>query len=294
MYNIDENNLVYERDEIEVNEWRCVLNDSAGNTLCDMIAEINADSTINYTASYNKMLSFMSEQTLFEKIVIASETPGFSSPAAKVWVGGEMQRCDYLVGEDSAQPLVDILEQRFPAYQIHQSEVNVIGSYGPYREGYTAESSISWYDNFPSAPWGYPPSRPPLLKYNIDYANVYTHIQFWTGYKFNLSDNTIQVKVVHHNPLPTVTYPPFVDGQINTYYARLHNEDGTVENFNDMFFMAEADDVESYCTEHNISSPLTNTGVDPLSIMIYGLVFDGTTGIPNMMKAYESRNVLPT
>ena len=59
----------------------------------------------------------------------------------------------------------------------------------------------------------------------------------WFGYKFNLDDNTVSMKIVHRNRLPTVTYPPVPEVSYkNIYYARIHNEDGTIDNMNDMFF----------------------------------------------------------
>ena len=298
MNNIDVNDLIYERDPVETHIWRVYVNDSSGNLIMDVPAILNADGTINYEDSYTFLNQLIKQETwaTYRELV-----PSSGNPAANVFVNGQTKRVDYLISETEGRALVDIIEERFPAYDLETSDLNVVGSYGPYRPPYTAASSISFYDmdmfTDPATDFAninqYVHRRPPHSKYNVD-LNVYTDLMPWFGYKFNLDDDTVSMKIVHRNKIPTVNYPPVPEGELkNVYYARIHNEDGTIDNMNDVFFDAFWYEVEAYCTEHNIAYPIPE-GVDPTHILVWGVVFNGTTGVPVMVKGYESRDVVPT
>lgn len=299
MHNIDVNDLIYERDLVETDIWRVTINDSSGESLVSAPAVLNVDGTINYVESYNVVNNVIKD---IEFDNYKSLCPAQHNGAADVYVGGEIKRIDYLISETEGQALLDILEERFPAYDLSCCPINFIGSYGAYRPPYTATSSISVYDfdGYGSGNSGGDPAcdfadylhrRPPLAKYNVDTINVYTLAMMWFGYKFNLDTGTVSMKIVHRNRIPTVTYPPAVTDMRSTYFARIHNEDGTIDNMNDMYFDAHWEDVQEYCTEHNITYPIPDEGVDQTHVMVWGVVFNGTTGVPTMMKGYVSRDV---
>jgi hypothetical protein len=306
MHNIDANDLVYEQDELDPSVWFCNFLDPDGNldksgNVCvkyRVPVVYNDNGTINYAESYtaintlHKHESWESYRTLI---------PSSDNPAANVYVNGQIKRVDRLIGETEGQELVDIVESRFPAYDLETCNLNVVGSYGPYRPPYTAASSISFYDmemfTDPATDFAnvnqYVHRRPPHSKYNVD-LNVYTMLMPWFGYKFNLDDDTVSMKIVHRNRIPSVTYPPVPEGELkNIYYARIHNEDGTIDNMNDVFFDVYWDDVQRYCTEHDLDYPIPE-GVDATHVLVWGIVFNGTTGVPVMVKGYESRDVVPT
>ena len=297
MNNIDVNDLIYEQDDAdEISIWRVSLTESSGDII-DMPAILNEDGTINHTETYKEINQTRKDMAWDN---YRNRIPSLGNPAANVYVNGQIKRVDYLISETEGQELVDIIEQRFPAYELETSWMNVVGSYGPYRPPYTATSSISFYDMDMFTDEGvtfadfsnYVHDRPPHSKYNVD-LNVYTELMPWFGYKFNLDDDTVSMKIVHRNRIPSVTYPPEVSDQRSVYYARIHNEDGTIDNMNDMFFDAFYVDVQAYCTEHNIAYPIPDEGADPTHVMVWGVVFNGTTGEPVMMKGYESRDVAP-
>ena len=301
MNNIDANDLIYQQDWHDLSIWYCFLNNTDGSTLYRTTAVLNNDGSINYTESYNVINKFhRSESWNAYRALI----PSGDNPAANVYVNGQIKRVDRLISETEGQELVDIIEARFPAYDLETSPLNVVGSYGPYRPPYTAASSISFYDMelFTSAAADFSRidefvhSHPPHSRYNVD-LNVYTDLMPWFGYKFNLDDDTVSMKIVHRNKISTVTYPPVPEITIyelkNIYYARIHNEDGTIDNMNDMFFDAYWQDVQAYCTEHDLDYPIPE-GVDATRVLVWGIVFNGTTGEPVMVKGYESRDVQPT
>ena len=300
MHNIDVNNIVYEDAPTEyVDEVpRFVYMDRVTNEqIFSGPSMLNSDGTVDYASTVEFASEIFKDNAWQE--YRNSAMPG-QNPAANVYVNGQIKRIDYLITETEAQALIDIIEQRFPAYELEACYLNVIGSYGPYREPYTAESSISFYDidlndsgllNSRSNP-DHVPTRLPLAKYNVDY-DVYTDMKPWFGYKFNLDDGTVSMKIVHRNQIDTVTYPPMIEDQKETYYARIHNEDGTIDNMNDMFFDAHYEDIQAYCTTHSIPYPLPDTITNPATVMVWGVVFNGTTGVPIMMKGYECRYVEP-
>jgi len=297
MNNIDVNDLVYERDPVETHIWRVYVNDSSGNLIMNAPAILNADGTINYEDSYTSLNEFIKHEIWTS---YREQIPSGDNPASNVYVNGQIKRVDYLIHETEGQELVGIIEARFPAYDLETSNLNVVGSYGPYRPPYTAASSISFYDmemfTDPATDFAnvnqYVHRRPPHSRYNVD-LNVYTMLMPWFGYKFNLDDDTVSMKIVHRNRIPSVTYPPEVSDQRSVYYARIHNEDGIIDNMNDMFFDAYWQDVQAYCTEHDLDYPIPE-GVDATRVLVWGVVFNGTTGVPVMVKGYESRDVVPT
>jgi len=296
MNNIDANDLIYQQDWYDLNIWYCFLNNEDGSTHYRTTAVLNNDGTINYAESYTVMNDFHKQESWESYRTLI---PSSGNPAANVYVNGQIKRVDYLIHETEGQELIDIVETRFPVFDLETCWMNVIGSYGPYRPPYTAASSISFYDmrmfTDPETDFAninlYRHTNPPLPKYNVD-LNVYVDLMPWFGYKFNLDDDTVSMKIVHRNRIPTVTYPPLPEGELkNIYYARIHNEDGTIDNMNDMFFDGYWNDIEAYCTEHDLDYPIPE-GVDATHVLVWGIVFNGSTGVPVMVKGYESRDVV--
>ena len=289
-YSLDE--IFFEQDSMD-QEWMVIHKDpSTGDiTSCAPVAR-KKDGSIDYDKSRDLLEN--SHLDILWRANYASNRNIHGNHAANLFVNKEIKRVDYLIGEDEGKALRAIVEERFPDYPIWSNPKNVIGSYSAYRAPYTSPESISVYDvcDELNSTWGL---FQPMAHFGVDQIHTYNSLKPWYGWKFNLTDNSVIFKIVHIDQVKGVVYPPFIDGQKGTYYGRFHHEDGTISNDNDMFFSATNWNVEKYCKEYNLACPLPDedeVGFVPYEhTLILGVGFDGTTGVPYVMKAYEGRDV---
>lgn len=206
--------------------------------------------------------------------------PAAEAPPVRddIYVAGEVVRVDWNVQCPQAEPILTILEDEFPGRDYTREGHNLVCLYGAYRPPYE-NTSISWYDLRPAP-------ADLLTEYGIAEGD-YQRLIPWYGLKHDLTTKEVMLKIVFETPLDWVS-PAFPNG--HRFYARIHRQDGAVENLVDAYIVCSAEEMQTYCAEHNLAFPLPS-GEDR-HIWIWSLVFDAGTGEVQLVKAYQRHLVL--
>lgn len=195
-----------------------------------------------------------------------------------VYVNGELVRQDMTISLPEAAPALQLLKDNFPNSIVNFESVptNLIGVYGDYRPPYTNES-ISWYEM----------RKPPqeiLDQYNIP-ENMYPDIYHWYGLKHDLTTKEVMLKVVFGSGTLELSNLPSIPGINESFYARLHHIDGTVEPYVDCYVNAPENEIMEFCLSNNI--PFTSVADRPGFTWIYGVTFNYDTKEIITVKAYR-------
>lgn len=201
----------------------------------------------------------------------------------KVYMNGGLVRTDMNVGIDDAQPVLNKLIQEFPDYtmdDLKSTTYNIVGEYGNYRPPYNNNSVSIYHFNTPSDA---------LLE---DYGCVDTYgdtLCQWYGLKHDLVTKDISAKIVFtpHNYKTFFNNAPTID-TIYPFFARIHNRDGTVSDWVDMYVFEKNEDMRAYCEGIGKPFPLPDTITE--QAWIYSIVFNDTTGEINNVKGYIRQN----
>jgi hypothetical protein len=197
-------------------------------------------------------------------------------------------RSDRKSNKASTDPILNKLKAKFDnekyGLNITPSINDIIGEYVPYRPPYknTSVSLYRWSDQQDTR------NIPDHLvqEYSLD-SYDYTY-KNWYGLKFDLTTKEVLLKVVIKS-LPSDLIMPnsLPEYAIPAFFARIHKNDGTVDPLTDMYFYASPDNVQSFCTENNLTYPLASD-TDPMNVIFWSIVFDATTGQVQLVKGYET------
>lgn len=196
----------------------------------------------------------------------------------QVYVNGEMVREDISVCLPEAAPILALLKANFPNSSVNfeSSPSNFIGAYDSYRPPYTNES-ISWYEMIR-------PTSELLSQYGIT-EDMYPDIYSWYGLKHNLVTQEIMLKVVFAGTSLDQTKLPNIPGMNDSFFARLHRADGTVEPYIDCYANATEEEIIDFCAKHNI--PFTSVEDKPGQTWTYGITFNYDTKEIITVKTYR-------
>lgn len=202
-----------------------------------------------------------------------------------VYVDGEIIRQDYSIRLPEAAALIETLKENFPDTTINFQSFpsNLIGSYDGYRPPYTNES-ISFYEMCT-------PSTELLQEYGIS-STEYPDIFSWYGLKHNLITKDIILKLVFSgNAIPPTRLPIDLPvSQIgNSFFARTHYKDGTVEPYIDYYLNTTEDEIVKFCSNNNI--PFTPVICEEGEFLLYGITFDYDTKEILNVKTYMRKVV---
>ena len=199
----------------------------------------------------------------------------------EVYMNGEVKRTDYSCDRPEALTEINRLIEAFPEYTVEQltSEAqNVIGQYGAYRPPYN-DNSISFYDfTIPTAET--------LAAYGCDADTYGDDLLGWHGIKHDLTNLTKTAKFVfaqsHGSYLSNA--PSSLPTHRQIFYARIHNADGTVEPWVDVYIVSTINYMRDWCAEHGLTFPLPdNVTQQP---WCFSVVFNDVTGEMANVKAY--------
>ena len=208
----------------------------------------------------------------------------------QVYMNGEIKRIDYSCDRPEAMEQINRLVEAFPEYSVEQltaSPENVIGNYGNYRPPYNNDS-ISFYD-FSK------PSVLTLIKYG---ASISTYMDYnddyllgWYGIKHDLVTGKKQAKFVFgqgsetYNKKFVKNLPPQIPTK-NRYrfFAKLHNEDGTVEPWVDCYFVSTINWMRDWCEMMGLTFPLPDDVTK--QPWCFSVVWNEDTGEIDCVKAY--------
>ena len=222
------------------------------------------------------------EDNMAERIYEQNIQPDFTRNLRDaVYMNGEIKRIDYSCDRPEAMTEINRLVEAFPEYTVEQltSEAqNVIGQYGAYRPPYN-DNSISFYD-FTT------PSSETLAAYGCDAETYGDDLLNWHGIKHDLTNLTKTAKFVFTQSHGTylTNSPTSLPTNRSIFFARIHNADGTVEPWVDVYIISTINYMREWCEEHSLTFPLPDDFTD--QPWCFSVVYNDDTGEMINVKAY--------
>jgi len=197
-----------------------------------------------------------------------------STTVDDVYMNGTMKRQDFAIGTPEGIALVAELQQTWPDYEFNAYPINMVGRYDAHRPPYQ-NTSISWY-NFEE------PSAEVLAGYGLT-SESYSY-RPWYGLKFDLTTNDILLKVViEESSIPEEQRPVLPDN--DKFFARIYNQDGSVDPMVDCYVYASPYTIKAYCEQVGITYPLPDDD-EPSNCWIWGIVYNIETLEVTHVKSY--------
>ena len=208
----------------------------------------------------------------------------------EVYMNGEVKRIDFSCDRPEAMEQINRLIEAFPEYTVEQltaSAQNVIGNYGNYRPPYNNDS-ISFYD-FRT------PSAQTLHQYgatiNTYMDGMVNYLLNWYGIKHDLVTGKKSAKFVFAQGADPYdkefvrNLPPEIPTK-NRYrfFAKIHNEDGSVEPWVDCYFVSTINWMRDWCSDMGLTFPLPDSVTD--QPWCFSVVWSEDTGEIDCVKAY--------
>jgi hypothetical protein len=233
-------------------------------------------------AQYQQVLCEYFEDKKAEAIYEQNIRPDFTRNFCdKVYMNGAVKRTDYSCDRPEALTEINRLVEAFPEYTVEQLTAeaqNVIGQYGAYRPPYN-DNSISFYD-FTT------PSSETLAAYDCDAETYGDDLLNWHGIKHDLTNLTKTAKFVFTQDHGTylANAPSSLPPNRSIFFARIHNADGTVEPWVDVYIISTINYMREWCEEHSLTFPLPDDVTD--QPWCFSVVYNDTTGDTANVKAY--------
>ena len=231
-----------------------------------------------YQETLREFFEDIKAQEIYEENIQPDFTRNFRD---EVYMDGEVKRTDYSCDRPEALTEINRLVAAFPEYTVEQltSEAqNVIGQYGAYRPPYN-DNSISFYD-FTT------PSAETLAAYGCDADTYGDDLLHWHGIKHDLTNLTKTAKFVftqNHGTYLT-NAPSQLPSNRSIFYARIHNADGTVEPWVDVYIISTINYMRDWCAEHGLTFPIPDDVTQ--QPWCFSVVFNDDTGEMSSVKAY--------
>ena len=233
-------------------------------------------------AQYQQVLCEYFEDKKAEAIYEQNIRPDFTRNFCdKVYMNGAVKRTDYSCDRPEALTEINRLVEAFPEYTVEQLTAeaqNVIGQYGAYRPPYN-DNSISFYD-FTT------PSSETLAAYDCDAETYGDDLLNWHGIKHDLTNLTKTAKFVFTQDHGTylANAPSSLPPNRSIFFARIHNADGTVEPWVDVYIISTINYMREWCEEHSLTFPLPDDVTD--QPWCFSVVYNDDTGEMINVKAY--------
>lgn len=231
-----------------------------------------------YQATLREFFEDTKAREIYEENIQPDFTRNFRD---EVYMNGEIKRTDYSCDRPEALTEVNRLVEAFPEYTVEQLTAeaqNVIGQYGAYRPPYN-DNSISFYD-FTT------PSAETLAAYGCDTETYGDDLLQWHGIKHDLTNLTKTAKFVftqnHGSYLNNLPAPMPTNRSI--FFARIHNADGTIEPWVDVYVISTINYMREWCEEHSLTFPLPDDVTQ--QPWCFSVVFNDDTGEMINVKAY--------
>lgn len=229
--------------------------------------------------AYHDMLG--SVKTQMERIM-AIDT---SRVMDTTYMGGSSARVDYAVGTTQGQAIVTKLEATWPdeVASYDNNNQNLVAEYTAARPPYNNNPCISFY-NFDE------PTDAIKTTFNATYEEYFP----WYGLKFDKVTEEVLAKFVIsdeemknvdgdsreeiHNLLPACSY---------IFFARIHDKSNNIDANVDVYFKADATEVQEWCTANSYTFPYDTDDdtIEPM-LFIWGCVYNTTSKEITHVKAY--------
>ena len=244
-------------------------------------AEVQAGSATTEADCQSVLREFF-EDAKAERIYTENIQPDFTRNFKDdVYMNGSIVRTDYSADRDEALTNVNSLVSAFPQYTVEQltaNPQNVIGTYGNYRPPYN-NNSISFYD-FTK------PTADTLAAYGCSEDTYGDDLLNWHGIKHDLVSGEISAKFVftqsHGSYLSNL--PTDLPTNRSIFFARIHNSDGSVSEWVDVYIISTINYMKQYCLDIGQDFPLPDDVTE--QPWCFSVVYNDDTGEVNCVKAY--------
>lgn len=233
-------------------------------------------------AEHQLRLTEFFEDAKAEKVYTENIQPDFTRNFKDdVYMNGSIVRTDYSADRDEALTNIKSLVSAFPQYtaeQLTANSQNVIGTYGNYRPPYN-NNSISFYD-FSK------PTADKLAAYGCSEDTYGDDLLNWHGLKHDLVSGEISAKLVftqnHGSYLSNL--PTSLPTNRSIFFARIHNSDGSVSEWVDVYIISTINYMKQYCLDIGQDFPLPDDVTE--QPWCFSVVYNDGTGEVNCVKAY--------
>lgn len=246
---------------------------------------LNADGTVDESRSEKKLLTQHEFFILVESQGAYFESIDSSNVIDKTYMNGVQIRTDYSVGSTQGQELVGELEESWPdeVPSYSNNPMNLVAKYTATRPPYDSNPSISFYS------WD--AATPELLE---SFGANYNEYIDWYGLKFDTVTQDVLLKAVipalEMDRVDSDAYHKILDllpANNFTFFARVHDKDGNVNENVDVYFQAIPNTVKEWCENEGHALPFD---FDDSSItdklFIWGCVYNKVSGEITHVKGY--------
>lgn len=254
-------------------------------TILESPSLLNDDSTVNESKSEKHLLAQYEFLKLVESQGSYFESIDANNVIDRTYMNGVQIRTDYSVGNVEGQVLVKQLKDNWPdeVESYDNNGMNLVAMYSATRPPYDSNPCISFYS------WD-PASSELLNSFGADY-NEYMN---WYGLKFDTVTKDVLLKAVippgemliadedAHNAIMDL-----LPANNFTFFARVHDKEGIVNENVDVYFQALTNTVKEWCNDNDLEFPFDindNNIVDKL--FIWGCVYNKTSGEITHVKGY--------
>lgn len=246
---------------------------------------------LNEAGDIDEKKSEMHLATCYE-FRILTETQGahFSSIDSsnvidKTYMNGVQIRTDYSVGSTKGQELVEELKESWPdkVPSYDNNSMNLVAKYTATRPPYDTNPSISFYS------WD--PASSDLLE-SFD-ANYSEYVE-WYGLKFDTVTQDVLLKAVipatEMDRVDSDAYHKILDllpTNNFTFFARVHDKDGNVNENVDVYFQSIPNTVKEWCEDkgHELPFDFDDSSITD-KLFIWGCVYNKVSGEITHVKGY--------
>ena len=262
-------------------------------------AVFNEDGSLDEAASMEKLKAWQDKHYIQSTVDTHNRrivSNGITEVDGKdeVYVDGVVIRRDYNIEFEEGQALLAELQASVFAEEIQQEVATnelaacIIGANEGYRPPYN-NRIISWY-KFTDMP-------PEIMeRFGVD-TNRFQHLLPWYGRKFDLTENTVKLKIVYgENDVDLSTQPNLPDG-IRFYSMYYDESTQLLDDIVDCYVWTSATEMRRFCAANNLIFPAPASVAD--NIQIWGVAYNTTTNEYIVVKGYNfisgktfNRNVL--
>lgn len=269
------------------------------NTRFEIPAVFNEDGSLDEAASLDKLKLWQDRHYVKSTVNRHSARIKFNGIEEvdgkdEVYVAGELVRRDYNIGFEEGQLLLAELQASNFSDEIQQEvETNelaacIIGANDGYRPPYN-NRIISWY-KFTDMP------AETIERFGVD-TNRFKHLLPWYGRKFDLTENTVNLKIVYSEKDVDLALQPDLPDGIR-FYSMYYNENKQLlDDIVDCYVWTSATEMRRFCSVNNLIFPAPANVAD--NIQIWGVAYNTKTNEYIVVKGYNfisgktfNRNVL--
>jgi len=254
-------------------------------SIIEIPSRLNEDQSINHWKCEQALVEVHERDVLIRAIIERFHSIDATNVIDRTYMNGTQIRTDYSVATLNGQAIVEKLKETWPdeVASYDNNGMNLVAEYTPTRPPYNNNPNISFYSMDPASP--------ELLE---SFGAHYNEYMEWYGLKFDTVTNDVILKAViplfEMERVYPQTYNLIMDllpSNHYTYFARIHDKDGNINDNVDVYFQGSVDSIKQWCTSYGYTFPFDINDQNIIKkIFIWGCVYNTTSGELTHVKAY--------